>query len=96
MSDTFKMIVEMNVTMAQAITLKEMFDYMTSLGKLGGSREVGFYSDGDGNFHPNCVITTEKPLIEMKKEDLAKAIVRDKGGDRMYDYDPIAWRLKKE
>jgi len=53
-----------------------MLKYMESLGRLGSSREVTFYSDGDGDFRPrfnaNIEFETQKPI-------------KDDNGNRTYD-----------
>lgn len=88
-----KLTIEMDVTEAQAITLKEMFEYWTRLGNIGSSRTVAFFVDGDGNFQPNCKITTSERIHELPEHVLSKAIT-DVDGDRFYDFDPIAWALR--
>ncbi len=93
MSKKIKLTVEMDVTVAQALALKAMFGCWNSYASMGSSRRVGFYVDGDGDFHPNCKITTSEELPELTKEMEEAAVVRDIGGDRVYDYDPIAWKL---
>jgi hypothetical protein len=85
----------MKTTIAQALALKAMFKYWNSLSSMGSSRKVGFYVDGDGNFHPECIVTTDVELPELT-DDMAKAaIVEDRGGNRIYDFDSIAWMLHK-
>lgn len=54
-----------------------MLKYMEQLGKLGGSRKVSIYSDGDGDFHPKFNWNPDLPS-EAKP-------ARDKGGNRLYD-----------
>jgi hypothetical protein len=53
-----------------------MLDYMAVLGRLGGSRRVCFYADGDGDFRPEFTWDVDVPLA---------APVRDEDGDRLYD-----------
>lgn len=54
-----------------------MLKYMQQLGGLGGSREVGIFADGDGDFQPKFQWDKELPS-EAKP-------ARDDNGDRMYD-----------
>lgn len=54
-----------------------MLKYMQQLGGLGGSRKVGIYSDGDGDFRPKfewdaTLVSDAKPAV-------------DNDGDRIYD-----------
>lgn len=54
-----------------------MLEYMQRLGAIGSSREVGFMSDGDGDF---------RPVFDWP-EDLAPAAeaIKDENGNRYYD-----------
>jgi hypothetical protein len=54
-----------------------MLKYMQRLGGLGASRQVTFFSDGDGDFHPKFKWS---PALK----DNAKP-VKDEGGNRTYD-----------
>lgn len=54
-----------------------MLKYMEQLGKLGGSREVGIFADGDGDFHPE--FQWDKGLPSEAEP------ARGVNGDRMYD-----------
>lgn len=92
--DKLTMTVTMQVTPAQALALQAMFDYWTQLGAMGSSREVGFYCDGDGNFRPKCQYLFSAELPELTAEMRKSAIIRDNNGDRLYDYDPIAWKVR--
>lgn len=53
-----------------------MLNHMERLGKIGSSRTVSIYSDGDGDFRPKFTWNIES--------DLANPIV-DNEGDVMYD-----------
>lgn len=53
-----------------------MLKYMEMLGNNGSSRQVGIYSDGDGDFNPKF-----KTDIEWE----AKPPVLDHDGNRIYD-----------
>lgn len=94
--DKVKLTVTMEVSAPQAYALQEMFKWWTFCGKAGMSRKVAFYVDGDGDFHPNCEVKTEPTLPELPKEQAEKAIVEDKHGHRLYDYDSISWSLHDE
>jgi len=96
-NDKITMYVKMEVKPAQALALQAMFGYWNQLSGLGGSRKVGFYVDGDGDFHPNVQISFDPgipvELPELTPELREAAIIEDNDGDRTYDYDPVAWRL---
>lgn len=53
-----------------------MLDYMEYCGKVGMSRNVGIYADGDGDFRP-------KFKTDIKWEKQKPKI--DSDGDRLYD-----------
>jgi hypothetical protein len=53
-----------------------MLKYMERLGGLGGSREVSFYADGDGDFRP-------KFKYDIDFEEVKP--VKDVDGNRLYD-----------
>ena len=85
-----------NITEAQAIALEDMFAKMVTLGNIGGSRWVAFFSDGDGNFRPKIkvngndakdtdIIDTKKLWKPMNDSDVYKM-----------DFDSIAWALDDE
>jgi hypothetical protein len=88
-----KMTIEIDVTVSQGLALKAMFDYWNELGSFGSSRDVGFHCDGDGNFHPNCKVSFDDDMPELTDEMRKASIVQDNDGDRVYDFDPIAWML---
>jgi hypothetical protein len=54
-----------------------MLKYMQQLGSLGSSRNVTFYVDGDGDFHPKFSWPADLP-------EPAKSI-SERNGDRTYD-----------
>lgn len=83
----------MEVTIPQGLALQAMFEYWNLLSSLGGSRKVGFYADGDGNFHPKCSIKFDGDIPELTDELRQIAIVKDDNGNRIYDFDPIAWKI---
>lgn len=88
--------VSMEVTVPQALTLKAMFEYWNKLSMAGSSRTVSFYVDGDGNFHPNCELTTDVPIPELTDEIRKIAVVEDVYGDRKYEFNGVAWYLNKD
>lgn len=94
MSERVKMTVEMEVTIPQALALQSMFKYWNLLANAGGSREVAFTVDGDGDFKPRCNISFDGDVPELTDEMREMAVVKDKYGDKTYDYDPIAWHLR--
>jgi len=71
-----------------------MFDYWNCLANAGGSRRVAFYVDGDGDFKPKCNMSFNKDIPELTKEITKLAIIEDKGGDRVYDDEPMGWYLR--
>jgi hypothetical protein len=96
MSKRVKMKIEIDATIPQALALQAMFEYWNYLGGVGGSRQVAFYVDGDGDFKPKCKISFDGEVPELTKEMAKMAIVKDMAGDRVYDYDPIGWHLHKD
>lgn len=94
-TDRYKMTVTIDVTESQALAMQSMFEYMENLGNAGSSRKVAFYADGDGNFKPHPVITYDKPLAHELTDEMRKiSVVEDMDGDRVYDFDPIGWKLR--
>lgn len=53
-----------------------MLAYMQHLGDVGSSREVGLYSDGDGDFRPKFSFDVDFKMVEP---------VKDENGDHLYD-----------
>lgn len=87
------MTVTFEVTEAQALALQAMFEYWTEIAVLGASREVAFFVDGDGNFKPNCQFAFSRKVRELTKNLRKYAVVKDSSGDRVYDFDHIAWSI---
>lgn len=92
-SEKLEMTVKMQVTEAQALALKAMFEYWTGCGGVGASRKVGFYLEGDGDFQPKCETSFSREIHELTPEMSKSAVIVDQNGDRLYDYDPIGWML---
>ncbi len=96
-----KMTVTMDVTIPQALALQAMFEYWNGLGNAGATREVAFYTDGDGNFHPNAQFefSEEIPMLNDTLRELALVDKDDSGTDRygspmaLFDFDSIAWKI---
>ncbi len=91
-----KMIIEMDVKEAQALTLQAMFEYWNRLGRVGSSRFVAFYVDGDGDFRPDCEMSFSESLPSLTPKMEIVAVVEDDNGNRKYDYDRIAWFLYEQ
>ncbi len=78
-----------NVSQAQAIALKKMFEYMELLGLIGASRYVSFMSDGDGDFRPKVSIEYPEELPEVSEITGFDKIT----GDFKIDFDSISWKI---
>jgi len=88
-----KLTVTMDVTAAQALALQAFFGYWNVLAQLGGSQNVAFFVDGDGDFKPNCRIDVV-PAVTLLTPRLERlAVASDNLGERIYDYDAIAAEL---
>lgn len=88
-----RMKIEMDVTIPQGLTLKAMFEHWGYLSAIGSSDVVGFFVDGDGNFHPNMNISFDGDIPELTDELRALAC-DDK--QAVFDFDNIAWKLREE
>ncbi len=94
MNERVEMTVKMQVTPAQGLALKAMFEHWNRMSSWGCSRNISFYVDGDGNFHPKADISFSEELPELTDELSKKAICNDdKNGDIGFDFDAIAWAL---
>ena len=79
-----------NITEAQGLALKAMFNYWQLLGSMGSSRTVSFYADGDGDFRPKVRTSFSEEIHDLTEEIQKASIIKDvNNGDRTYDYDPI-------
>ena len=55
-------------------------EYMESCGRRGHSAAVGFYADGDGDFHPKFEIDTEYETVKgLDGEDIPIEVLFDAG-----------------
>lgn len=100
-TDKIRIGIHMDVTPAQALTLKAMFEYWQQLACQGSSRTVAFFVDGDGNFYPRITFQANTRLPELTDEIREAAWVNLKDvdlseGDRFYDFDSVAWKLHEE
>lgn len=68
-----------NLRKEQAVALVNMLQEMERFGKIGHSAYIGFYADGDGDFHPvvkhNLHISEEKL---SKYKDTTKIYEKDR------------------
>jgi hypothetical protein len=70
---------------------------MVNLGKLGGSRWVCFYSDGDGNFRPKIEVNGRE--VQFADDTILTDEHRKEmwqNGEFRIDFDAIAWALRKK
>ncbi len=89
-----EMTVKMQVTPAQGLALTAMFNHWNRMSSWGCSRDISFFVDGDGNFHPRAKVSFNGVAPKLTKEIEEKAICKDNGnGEIGFDYDSIAWRL---
>ena len=96
MSERLEMTVKFQVTVSQALALQAMFEHWNKLAGWGCSRVIGFFVDGDGNFHPHCEWGYSQALPELTDE-LRKAAhvnVREPDTDMDFDFDGIAWKVE--
>ena len=94
MSDRIEMTVKMQVTPAQGLALQAMFNHWNKMASWGCSRYIGFYVDGDGNFHPKAEVEFNAPMHQLTDEMAGTAVIENDGdGNLMFDCDPIAWML---
>ncbi len=50
-----------NLTHAQALAIEYLMKMWEVTGNVGASRSTNFFSDGDGNFHPEIKLNGRKP-----------------------------------
>lgn len=90
-----------NVSQADAIALKKMFEYMQHLGRIGSSRWCSFFADGDGSFHPKISFDYPEALPDVLQIDGVVYYNKEKrtlegspihsSDDFAIDSDNIAW-----
>ena len=96
MSDRVEMNIKLQVTPAQGLALQAMFNHWNKMSSWGCSREIAFYVDGDGDFHPKAEVAFSERIPTLSKDMAAKSVVKDDGdGKLLFDYDPIAWMMCK-
>ncbi len=71
-----KINLEINIRERWIPHFLSMLAYIETLGKMGGSRKVGIYADGDGDFQFD--FTADIKWVKV-------APVIDEGGHRLYD-----------
>lgn len=55
-------------------------EYIESCGRRGHSAAVGFYADGDGDFHPKFEVDTEYEIVKsLDGEDIPIEVLFDAG-----------------
>ncbi len=96
MTDRIEMTVKLQVTPAQGLALQAMFEHWNTLSAVGCSRNISFFVDGDGNFHPKIDIEFSEEVEELTEELRKKAVCNNDGnGELGFDFDRIAWALNK-
>lgn len=85
-----------NLTKAQVITLRSMFEDWEYFGSVGKSRYTSFLADGDGNFHPEISFKEDEPEGYNRLKGETGHKMEFKRNIRTYDHDPIAWRLHND
>lgn len=95
MSERIEMTVKMQVTPAQGLALQAMFEHWNKLSAWGASRDIAFFVDGDGNFHPKAQISFNEEIPPLTDELRKLAVKRDAGDEceLSFDFDSIAWKL---
>jgi hypothetical protein len=79
-----------NLTEAQRLAIVDMLAMWQVLESVGSSRDVTFYVDGDGNFHPDIRVDGVPPKACGSAEEVQ---ARWRGDQYRIDYDEIAWKL---
>lgn len=84
-----------NITKAQAIALIKMAKLMQYCGRIGTSRNVTFFADGDGDFRPDVDFkcSGELPLDTKFVTDLDIWKAMESKSDFEINYDDIAWQV---
>lgn len=93
-NERIKMTVTMDVTISQALALRAMFEYWNHCSKVGSSREIGFYVDGDGDFHPCCEVTFSRPIPKLTDTIHWLSVKSDDEGNRLYDFNTLSTWLR--
>ena len=88
-----------NITEAQAITLVKAAKIMEWCGKVGTSRNVTFFADGDGNLRPEVSYNSSDPLRFTEKKlalDIEIMNAMKNHTDFKLDFDDTAWQLESD
>lgn len=86
-----------NLTKAQAITFVNFAKELELCGKMGRSRYIAFFADGDGDFRPQL-----EHNLAISEEELShyapycSKMLREGACKSGYDYDDVARVLEKE
>lgn len=80
-----------NLTEAQRIAIEDMLAYWQGT-RIGASRWMAFYADGDGNFRPRITVDGHEPR-HQDRVDPNRFWTGGKpwSGEYRMDYDAIAW-----
>jgi hypothetical protein len=95
MTKRIEMTIKMQLTEPQALAMQAMIEHWNRLAAQGSSRMIAFYVDGDGNFKPNATWQYSEPIHPLTDEMRKAAIVENRSGKAEFDFDPIAWILRK-
>lgn len=81
-----------HLSKAQVVALQEFFSCWEVHGKIGASRKVAFYVDGDGAFHPEVSYDVDGIDVDDVPDE-----VRDEAEVRanVYDFDPVSRALSE-
>ena len=85
-----------NISEAHAMTLIKAAKLMEYCGKIGASRDITVFADGDGDFRPKVSYDTDKALpMHGSKYAMDMHIWKYmEDGDNFYlDPDELAWQL---
>lgn len=89
--DKVKFTVTCEMDRAQAMAFHSMLKQMELCGKIGATRIVGMYADGDGKFHPKFESTFQCDAI-LPNLDLVRGIIKP-AESYIYDEDLHEWKL---
>lgn len=80
-----------NLRPSQVQSLRAMFERWETHGRLGASRDVSYYVDGDGPFHPEIQLTTtlEDELTDIQR-DVAEV------SPNSFDHDPLVREFRDD
>jgi hypothetical protein len=96
MTKRIEMTIKMQLTEPQALAMQAMMEHWNQLASQGSSRMIAYFVDGDGNFKPNTTWQYSEPIQPLTDEMRKAAIVDNRAGEAKFDFDPIAWILRKQ